>query len=262
MNCEKPVDKNIFYFDIEKELEEYIVKGSLSLGIVLDKEQIKKLIIFQRIIRYYQQKTNITSITNVYDIIDKHFLDSLSCIALIKGEINNIDNKTKIIDVGSGAGLPGIPLKIFFTEVELLLLEAKRKKKDFLVKTVELLGLCNVLVLQDRSENLGKDFRYREKYQVVLSRAVASLDVLCEYCLPLCQNEGIMVAFKGSNFKQELSENYKVIKELGGSLESINIIRIPNSSHTRSIILIRKIKSTPEKYPRRNGIPLKRPLSF
>lgn len=262
MDCGKPVEKEIYFYDIKQELEKYIVKGSLSLGISLNEDQVKKLIIFQRIIHYYQKKTNLTSITNVHDVIDKHFLDSLSCIKLIKEAYNKIDNKTKIIDVGSGAGLPGIPVKIFFAGVEMLLLEAKKKKKDFLVKAVEFLKLSNVSVVQNRSENIGKNLIYREKYQIVLSRAVASLGVLCEYCLPLCKKEGIMVAFKGSKFKQELSENYKVIEELGGFLESVNIVKIPNSRHIRSIILIRKIKPTPEKYPRRNGIPLKRPLSF
>jgi len=256
------VEKDFYFYDNKREIEKYIIKGSLSLGISLNEEQIKKLIIFQRLIQYYQNKTNLTSITNVYDIINKHFLDSLSCIKLIKSVCNKIDNKTKIIDVGSGAGLPGIPVKIFFTEAEMLLLEARKKKNDFLVKAVELLKLSDISVMQDRSENIGKNLRYREKYKIVLSRAVASLGVLCEYCLPLCKQEGIMVAFKGSKFKQELTENYMVIEKLGGLLESVNIVKIPNSRHTRSIILIRKIKPTPEKYPRRNGIPLKRPLSF
>ena len=124
------------------------------------------------------------------------------------------------------------------------------------------MGLRNTYVFQGRAENFGRMDGHRGEYHFVISRALASLGVLCEYSLPFCKIDGVVIAFKGSSYSEELVSNYKVIERLGGSLESINLVKIPNSKHIRSILVIRKIKNTPESFPRRTGIPKKRPLCF
>jgi len=258
------VEEEKYSPDKENNLRKYISIGALSLGMNLKIENIDQLIIYLKIISYYQKKMNITSTRDPFNIINKHFLDSLSCAGLVSRIIEKCGKKkkTNMIDVGSGAGFPGIPIKIILPEVRITLLEARKNKKTFLEKAVASLELKNTIVIQNRAENLGRTPEYREKYHIVLSRAVAPLGVLCEYCLPLCTIQGAMIAFKGSSYYEELIMNHKVIEKLGGSLESVNLIKVPHSKHIRAILIIRKTNSTPESFPRRNGIPQKRPLCF
>ena len=263
MNWGKPVDEEIESPDLKKEIQKHIVVGSLSLGKNIKEESIEKFITYLKMIQYYQNKISLTSVSDTFKILDKHFLDSISCISLIEHVITEAGKeKIKMIDVGSGAGLPGIPIKNIFPEVRMTLLEARKNKKAFLDKVIKSLSFKNISVLEDRAENLGKIPKHRECYNVVLSRAVAPLGVLCEYCLPLCKIQGAMIAFKGSSYREELNIYHKVIEKLGGRLENIYLIKIPYSNYIRYILFIRKIAPTPEKYPRRNGIPLKRPLCF
>lgn len=264
MNCGKAVEEEIYSSGMENKLKKYISTGALSLGMNPKIKNIDCLITYLKIIKHFQKKINITSIKDPFNIIDKHFLDSLSCTGFVSRIIEECGQKkkTKMIDVGSGAGFPGIPINIFFPEERMTLLEARKNKKSFLEEAVARLGLKNTIVIQNRAENLGKMEDHREKYDIVLSRAVAPLGILCEYCLPLCKIQGAMIAFKGSSYYEELLMNYKVIKKLGGFLESINLIKIPHTKHIRSILVIRKTNPTPEGFPRRNGIPQKRPLCF
>jgi 16S rRNA (guanine527-N7)-methyltransferase len=260
MNCGKAVEGDRYSSNLENKLRNYLIIGSMALGINLKAENIIHFIIYLKKIIYYQQKINLTSIKDPFDIIDKHFLDSLSCIGLVKGAITGYKRSTDIIDVGSGAGFPGVPVKIIFPRERMTLLEARKNRKLFLDEVVTELGLRDTVVVEDRAENIGRMEKYRGKYHIVLSRAVAPLSILCEYCLPLCKIQGIMIAFKGSSYQKEVSMNYNVIENLGGSLESVHLIKIPHSSHMRSILIIRKTRPTPENFPRRNGIPQKRPL--
>ena len=236
--------------------------GMLSLGVSFNKKNSNDLIKYLELIKQYQKKMNITAIRDVNDIIDKHFLDSLSAIQFIQKEVDKSGSNVQLIDIGSGAGLPGIPIKIFFPDTKMLLLEAKKNKKVFLDTVVSSLELKKTAVLQNRAEKLGKMAEHREKYHIVVSRAVAQLGVLSEYSLPFCKIGGVMIAFKGSSYLEELRESYKVIEKLGGALESINLIKIPSSEYIRTILIIRKTFPTPVSFPRRNGIPLKRPLCF
>lgn len=260
-NCGKTVE-NISSIMNEKNLHKIILINSLSLGINLTNENIDNFIEYLKLVRQYQNKINITSTKNPLDIIYKHFLDSISCIRFIKSEIKNLSGKKEIIDVGSGAGFPGIPIKILVPKTAMTLLEARKNKKNFIEEALKQLALRNIWVIQDRAETLGSMIKHREKYHIVLSRAVAPLGILCEYCLPLCRKGGIMVAFKGSSYWEELKLSSKVIEQLGGSLESINLVKNPHSEYIRCILIIRKIGTTPEKYPRKSGIPQKRPLCF
>jgi|LDZU01.1.fsa_nt_gi 16S rRNA (guanine527-N7)-methyltransferase len=259
--CGKPVENSIPIMN-ENNLRKNILINSLSLGINLTNENIDSFIKYLKLIQQYQNKINITSTKNPLDIVYKHFIDSISCIRFINSEIKDLSGKKKIIDVGSGAGFPGIPIKIILPKTTITLLEARKNKKNFMEKTLKQLELRNPWVIQDRAENIGSMIQHREKYHIVLSRAVASLGILCEYCLPLCRKGGVMVAFKGSSYLEELKLSSKVIEKLGGSLESINLMKNPHSEHIRCILIIRKIETTPQKYPRRNGMPQKRPLCF
>jgi len=261
-NCGKAVEEKKISTIKENNFRKDVLIGSLAMGINLTTQNIDDFMIYLKIIQEYQKKINITSTRESPDIINKHFLDSISCVQLVNRESKNIGKKQKIIDVGSGAGFPGIPIKILLPEIRMTLLEARKNKKEFLDTTLSRLGLKNTFVLQNRAENLGKMKEHREKYHIVLSRAVAPLGILAEYCLPLCKIGGIMIAFKGSSYWEELNLNQKVVEKLGGSLESINLIKILNSIHVRSILVIRKTSLTPDNFPRRNGIPQKRPLCF
>jgi len=261
-NCGKAVEEKKYSTIKENNFRKDILIGSLAMGVNLTTENIDNLMIYLKIIQEYQEKINITSTRDSFDILHKHFLDSISCVQFVNRESKNFGKKQKIIDVGSGAGFPGIPVKILLPETKMTLLEARKNKKEFLDLALNRLGLRNTFVLQNRAENLGKMKEHREKYQIVLSRAVAPLGILAEYCLPLCKIGGIMIAFKGSSYWDELNINQKVVEKLGGSLESINLIKNFNSVHVRSILIIRKIDLTPENFPRRNGIPQKRPLCF
>ena len=255
-------EKRLVY--VEKDLQQFLYLGGLALGLNLRDDIINKFIIYLEMINSYQKKVNITSIKEPFDIISKHFLDSLSSLYIIDELLYDFRQGSglKIIDVGSGAGFPGIPIKIVLPHSKMTLLEAKKNKALFLRDVINKLALADSEVLQDRSENIGKAAEYRENYHIVLSRAVAALNILCELCLPLCQINGVMIAFKGSSYIEELSVSNKVIERLGGAVESINTISIPYSKHFRYLLVIRKIKSTPEDYPRKNGVPQKRPLYF
>ncbi|MDD4363805.1 MAG: 16S rRNA (guanine(527)-N(7))-methyltransferase RsmG [Atribacterota bacterium] len=263
MDCGKLVEKGVYSNELEKHYIKYIDVSFLSFGIRLEKNSILKFFEYLKILEYYQKKINITAITDPYLIIKKHFLDSLSIFNYLKNILIEKSNENvKIIDVGSGAGFPGIPINIVFPQTKVILLEARKNKKDILDRTIEKLQLEKIETIQDRAENIGRKVEHREKYEVVLSRAVASLDVLSEYCLPLCSKNGIFIAYKGNTYQKELYSNIKVVEELGAKLEEINILKLPDSTKIRSILVFRKIKSTPDRYPRRNGIPQKRPLCF
>jgi 16S rRNA (guanine527-N7)-methyltransferase len=263
-SCGKTVEEEKILVNTEEGIGQYINMGVLALGISLPEENINKFIIYIKMIQTYQKKVNITSIQDTFDIINKHFLDSLSCIGIINnlGKTFQQGKRLKIIDVGSGAGFPGVPVKMVLSDASMCLLEARKNRILFLREVIDKLELTDTKVVQDRAEKIGKAAEFREKYHIVLSRAVATLGVLCEYCLPLCQINGVMIAFKGSSYHEELSDNKEVIERLGGIMESINVVRIPHSNHLRYILVIRKIKPTPERFPRKNGIPQKRPLYF
>ena len=249
---------------VEEDLQQNLKQGGLALGLDLRDDVINKFMSYLKMLNSYQKKVNITSIKDPFDIISKLFLDSLSSLYLINDIFYDYSQGSgmKIIDVGSGAGFPGIPIKIVLSHSNMTLLEVKKNKTLFLIDVINKLALADTEVLQDRVENIGKTVGYRESYHIVLSRAVATLNILSELCLPLCQINGVMIAFKGSSYGEELSMSSKVIERLGGTVESVNTIKIPYSNHLRFLLVIRKIKSTPEEYPRKNGIPQKRPLYF
>ena len=243
-----------------KDDENILIDGAQRLGINLHKEQIKKFSRYLELLAQWNQKINLTSLKKPREIIIKHFLDSISCIKIINKYIDT--EGISVIDVGAGAGFPGMPIKIICPSIRLSLLEARNKKTIFLEKVTEEINFQKVKILNGRAETFGISVDYREKYDVVISRAVAHLNVLSEYCLPLVRVGGLFVAQKGRLYKEETEKSFKAIKFLGGELIGVENIRIPFIDQERHLLLIKKIKGTPLKYPRKEGFPQKRPLCF
>ena len=247
----------------EKKLKNYLYLGLLALGIKLDSKSINESLCYIKMLEKTRREVNLTSISDPYEMIDKLILDSLSGMKIINTLIGRPNLKNlNFIDIGSGAGLPGIPIKLAYQKISIVLLEARKNRKNFLENVIRQINLKKIVTLQDRAESIGRMVQHREKYDIVLSRAVAPLNILCEYCLPLCRMNGLMVAYKGSNCFNEWKDAKKVIEKLGGVLRNISQIRIPNSLYDRYIVIIQKKSPIPNEFPRRNGIPQKRPLSF
>jgi 16S rRNA (guanine527-N7)-methyltransferase len=203
----------------------------------------------------WNERCNLTAIDDTTKIRIKHFLDSFTCFRVMRGT----PLKT-VVDVGTGAGFPGIPLKILFPDIELVLVDSVQKKTDFCAHIVQLLKLDGVRIIWDRVERLGKKEEYRETFDWAVARAVAQLSELTEYLLPLVRIGGNMLAMKGSSGPQEAQQALNAIKVLGGHLEQVEHLTLPGVAEDRYLIVIKKIAPTPDKYPRRVGIPAKRPL--
>ena len=201
----------------------------------------------------WNEKFNLTSITDPEEIKIKHFEDSISLLQVIP-----LTNQS-VIDVGAGAGFPGIPLKIACPEIRLTLVEATRKKIEFLRHIVQALQLKDVEIIWGRAEEAVKDGK-RELFDIALSRAVAKLNVLCEYCLPFVKVGGVFVAYKEEAVEEEVKEAASALNALGGEIKEIKKVKIANSELFRSLVIIEKILPTPPKYPRRSGMAKKKPL--
>ena len=248
-----------------KKEEKILIEGSIKIGIKLSRAQINKFSHYFDILNLWNKNTNLTSLKDHQDIIIKHFLDSLTCVKIIKNYIDYTTNKEKditIIDIGTGAGFPGVPLKIIFPYLKLTLLDIQKKKAAFLKTLIEELRFSGVFIFTERAEKLGKMPEYRENYNIAISRAVAPLSILSEYSLPLVKQGGWFVAQKGRSYKKELECSLKVVKFLGGELLKLENVQLPFLNQERYILIIKKTKNTPRKYPRRAGLPQKRPLNF
>lgn len=213
----------------------------------------------------WNQQINLTRIIEPEEIVIKHFLDSLSVYQALPG-IPVIDDAQSsnctfsMVDVGSGAGFPGLPLKIALPNIQLTLLEATAKKTAFLQHVVELLCLNGVTVLTARAEEAGHQATHREQYDVALARAVSALPVLAEYTLPLVKVGGVVIAQKGSNPTEEIETAANALATLGGTVSQILPVEIPRLEEVRHLVIIQKTEPTPQRYPRRPGMPAKRPL--
>ena len=241
-----------------KDDENILIGGCQKMGININNEQIGKFSRYLELLVQWNQKINLTSLKTPREIIIKHFLDSISCIKIINKHINT--EGINVIDVGTGAGFPGIPIKIICPSFRLSLLEARKKKTIFLEKVTEEINFQKVKILNGRAETFGKGADHRERYDIAISRAVAYLNVLSEYCLPLVRVGGLFVAQKGRSYKEETEKSLKTIKFLGGELIGVENVRIPFINQERYLLIIKKIKDTPSKFPRKEGFPQKRPL--
>ncbi len=235
-----------------------LLAGVQDLKIRLTSEQLDALTLYQRELVAWNARFNLTAITDEAGIQVRHFLDSFSCLrALDAGE--QFSGKT-VIDVGTGAGFPGIPLKILCAGMHLTLLEATAKKVDFLKHIVTQLALDNVTIIHGRAEELGQIREHRQRYDWAVARAVAEMPILAEYLLPLVKVGGRALAQKGEGAPAEVQRGEWAITQLGGRVRRLAPIELRGLAETRYLVVLDKVAATPDKYPRRAGIPNKRPL--
>ena len=236
-----------------EEFEKIFLEELAKINLKIEKEEVKKFYEYMKMLIEWNKKINLTAINDEKEIIIKHFIDSLTISKYI-------ENAESMVDVGTGAGFPGIPIKIINKDLEVVLVDSLNKRINFLNEVIEKLGLKNIKAIHARAEDLGKDKKYREKFDVVTSRAVANMTVLVEYLLPLTKKEGKCICMKGSEIEDELENAKYAIKLLGGKVDKVEKIEISDEHMGRNIILIKKQGNTPNQYPRKAGIPLKKPL--
>lgn len=235
--------------DFNKKLNEKLK----LININISEDEIENFKIYMELLLEWNEKINLTAITDENDILLKHFVDSLT----IK---KYISENEKIIDIGTGAGFPGIPLAIMNKYNEITLMDSLNKRIVFLNDVIDKLKLNNVKAIHSRAEELARNKNHREKYDVAVSRAVANLSTLVEYMLPFVRIGGKCICMKGPNIEEELKNAKKAIKELGGEVIKIENFKLPESDNERNIVIIKKIRETSSKYPRKPGTPSKEPI--
>lgn len=231
-------------------------EGCKELGITLDEIQKKQFIDFYEYLVEKNKVMNLTGITEFQEVLIKHFLDSLACVKAV-----DMSRIKRIMDIGTGAGFPGVPLKIAFPHLEACLLDSLKKRVNFLEETFQLLKLENITAIHGRAEEYAKNKQYRETYDLCVSRAVSNLATLSEYCLPYVKTGGYFISYKSGTVQEEVEQAQKAVKILGGKIQDVVYFQLPDSEIQRSLVVIEKIKATPGRYPRKAGTPLKEPLS-
>lgn len=232
-----------------------LIKGAEKLGISLNKEQQQQFEAYFDYLIEQNKVMNLTAITEYEEVLCKHFLDSLFLVQ----EMKDFQGR-KVLDLGTGAGFPGIPLKIAFPETEFVLMDSLNKRISFLNRTIELLGLKKIVAIHGRAEEAARKKEYREQFDFCVSRAVARLATLSEFCIPFVKPGGYFISYKAGDCKEECSEAENAIKVLGGKLLSAKEAFLPDTDIARTFVIVKKVKNTPEKYPRGQGKPLKQPL--
>lgn len=232
-----------------KRYEEYL-KG---FGVELNEKQLDQFQRFYELLIEKNKVMNLTGITEYDEVVEKHFIDSIAI-----GSFEKIDGK--IIDIGTGAGFPGIPLKIAFPDIEIVLLDSLNKRIKFLNEVIEELGLEKITTIHGRAEDFAQNKEYREQFDYCVSRAVANLSTLSEYCVPFIKIGGKFISYKSGEIDQEVNDSKLAMSVLGGRLDKIEKFQLPNSSGGRSFVSITKIKNTAKKYPRKAGLPAKEPI--
>lgn len=221
----------------------------------LEEEKKKQFHRFYELLIEYNKVMNLTAITEYDEVVKKHFVDSLAIQNII--DLNKIQT---LVDVGTGAGFPGIPLKIVYPHLRVTLLDALNKRVKFLDIVIKELGLKNISADHGRAEDFAKNKKYREKYDLCVSRAVANLSTLSEYCIPFVHLGGCFISYKSEKIDEELGQSKKAISILGGNVEDVVRFKLTDTDIGRSLIKIKKEKKTPEKYPRKAGLPSREPL--
>lgn len=236
-------------------MDSLIHDAKTLFNVHLTARQVAALIHYERELLEWNRKFNLTAIRDVESIRTKHFLDSFSCVLAWKA-----NPPSRLVDVGTGAGFPGIPLKILYPAMHVTLVESVGKKARFCGHMVELLRLENIEVIHARAEDVGQDLAHRESYDWAVARAVSNLNILCEYLLPLVKLGGTMLAQKGESGPVEAQSAEKAMKLLGGKLKQLIPVHLTGVADDRYLVLVDKVAATPPKYPRKAGLPMKAPL--
>ena len=232
----------------------YFKKGLDDLKLELSDSQLEQFLTFYELLVEWNSFMNLTAITEFEEVVQKHFLDSLALVKACDLQDQNL------IDVGTGAGFPGIPLKIAFPELRVTLLDSLNKRINFLNTVIDTLGLKQVETVHGRAEDFAKNQVYREKYDLCVSRAVSNLTTLSEYCLPFVKVNGSFISYKSEKLTEELKEAGNAVSILGGEVKNQVEWTLPDSDIYRNLLIIHKKKNTPGKYPRKAGLPAKEPL--
>lgn len=234
---------------------ELMRQAANSYGLIMDDVRLAQFEAYFQLLIKWNEKINLTAITEPQQVAVKHMIDSLSCLddAVFK-------QNASVIDVGTGAGFPGLPLKIWRPDLQLTLMDSLNKRIKFLQAVVDELGLLTVETVHCRAEEGAKNKRYRANFDIAVSRAVARLNILAEYCLPFVKSGGWFVALKGSQYQAEADEAKRAVSLLGGKIERIEPVKLPGLDDGRAVVYIRKVRATPPQYPRKAGTPEKNPL--
>ena len=237
------------------ESRELLEKGMLEMGLAPTAEMLDDFFVFKNLLVEWNEKINLTAITEEKEIIIKHFLDSLSCL---KSGLSF--SGKKILDLGTGGGFPGVPLKIYDPSIEVTLLDSLNKRINYLKLVGETLDFKDVIYLHSRAEDGAANPEYRQQYDIVVSRAVANMSTLSEYCIPYVKVGGYFIAQKTQDAQNEIEEAKRAIELMGGEIESIVEGSVPFSELKHNLVLVKKVKDTPKNYPRKAGMPSKNPL--
>ncbi len=238
-------------------MKQLLLDGAKELGINLTETQLDQFMMYKSLLQEWNEKMNLTAITEDREVMTKHFLDCMT----IQKAIDMNTQKT-VIDIGTGAGFPGLVIKIAFPHLEVTLVDALKKRLTFLEEVINQLGLKGIKCVHSRAEDLGKNKDYREGFDICASRAVANLAVLSEYTLPFVKVDGYLMALKGQKIEEELEQGKKAIQILGGELEEVVHTGVPFTDLDHKIAKIKKVKPTALKYPRKAGEPTKAPLGI
>lgn len=226
-----------------------------ELGIILDDKQKQQFVKFYELLVEWNKVMNLTGITEYEEVNEKHFVDSLSIVKAV--DMNSVES---VIDIGTGAGFPGIPLKIAFPHLKVVLLDSLNKRINFLNTVIDELELTDIKTIHGRAEDFAKQTDYREQFDLCVSRAVANLATLSEYCIPYVEMDGLFVPYKSGEIAEELEQSKKAVHVLGGKIEDIVKFQLPGTEIGRSFVKIRKVQNTAKRYPRKAGLPGKEPI--
>jgi len=240
---------------MEKTFREELERGLKEESLSITRKQLEKYEQYAEMVVFWNKKVNLTAIIDPIEMAMKHFIDSLICLKYF-----GISGNEKIIDVGTGAGFPGLIWKIYYPKTKITLLDALEKRCRFLNQVIKEINIRDVAVVHGRAEEKGQDPAFREKYHVAAARAVTRLVILSEYCLPFVKRKGVFLALKGSHVEEEVFAAQRAIQLLGGHVSSIKEFSLPILGDGRSLVVVEKLGKTPHQYPRRPGIPEKRPI--
>ena len=236
---------------------EQLKRKSEQLEVELTEQQLEQFKTYYEMLIEKNKVMNLTAITEKDEVIDKHFIDSISLNKAV-----DTTKPLKILDLGTGAGFPGIPLKIAYPNLKITLLDSLNKRIKFLQEVIEELGLQEIEGIHGRAEDFAKQQGYREQYDLCVSRAVANLATLSEYCLPYVKEGGCFISYKSGAVEEEVNQSKKAIAELGGRIKEVIAFTLPKTDIERTFVVIEKVKKTPKKYPRKAGLPSKEPLGL